>query len=146
MTKDINKAFADYSRRRDEGRDYGKLIKKYRWMFDIEDKDRRLPFTLFGFECGDGWYKLLAELCRKIDEHAKKNPDIKKDFRVLQVKEKFGTLRFYATVGDKKIDEWIEEAEETSGRICEVCGAVGEMRTIGGWYMTLCDKCMEKRE
>ena len=51
-------------------------------------------YSAFGCECADGWYDLLDETCAKIqavyDEHGSK-PDIIID----QIKEKYGTLRFY---------------------------------------------------
>lgn len=51
-------------------------------------------YQKWGFECDNGWYDLIHELCQKItDRFARdgKEPGIE----VLQVKEKFGSLRFY---------------------------------------------------
>lgn len=58
--------------------------------------------------------------------------------RVVQVKEKFGTLRFYADRATEQAYAYINFAEHMSGRVCEECGAPG--RTRGrGWIRTLCD-------
>ena len=62
-----------------------------------------------------------------------------------QVKEKFGTLRFYYHGGDEAIDGMVRMAESMSACTCESCGVPG---TIGGrgWVSTLCTSCREKHE
>ena len=55
-----------------------------------------------------------------------------------QIKEKFGTLRFYYTGGDDVIDGMVRMAESMSGVTCETCGNPGQQRG-GGWIRTLCD-------
>ena len=55
-----------------------------------------------------------------------------------QVKEKFGTLRFYYHGGDSKVDGMVRMAESMSACMCEECGAPGT-QTQGGWIRTLCD-------
>jgi hypothetical protein len=61
-----------------------------------------------------------------------------------QVKEKFGTLRFYVDTASDVDDEacrLISEAEAESARTCEECGAPGKSTAKNFWYKTLCDKC-----
>lgn len=60
-------------------------------------------------------------------------------FVASQVKEKFGTLRFYYQGGDEYISGVINSAESTSCYTCEECGNPGKTRH-GGWVRTLCDK------
>jgi hypothetical protein len=62
-----------------------------------------------------------------------------------QVKEKFGTLRFYYSGGDDIIDGMVRMAESMTGVTCESCGNVGETRG-GGWIHTYCEPCETKRE
>ena len=69
-------------------------------------------------------------------------PDIKA-FSVAQVKEKFGTLRYYTSGSNDKIRQLIHDAEERSAETCEVCGKPGKLIT-GGWLKTLCTKHNEK--
>ena len=62
-----------------------------------------------------------------------------------QVKEKFGTLRFYYSGGDDYISGMVSLAESMSGVTCEGCGNPGESRG-GGWIHTYCTPCEEARE
>ena len=108
-------------------------------------------FQAFGYECGDGWYELLRGLCGEIVsayEEAGQPVDIVID----QIKEKFGTLRFYYHFASPKekpfrrqikdiVDKWEERSEET----CENCGKPGTLRTDRYWIQTLCDDCNQSR-
>ena len=89
----------------------------------------------FGFECDKGWFPMLDELCKNIQDT--KPP---KNFEVMQVKEKFGTLRFYVQHANEKIHKLIKESEEKSHSMCEMCGEPGEIRKREFWLKTLCGK------
>jgi hypothetical protein len=62
-----------------------------------------------------------------------------RDWSPSQIKEKYGTLRFY-WFGDlpKLSDQIIDAAELVSGHVCEACGAPGLLRSDGGWWSTRC--------
>jgi len=62
-----------------------------------------------------------------------------------QVKEKFGTLRFYYSGGDDYISGMVSLAESLTGVTCESCGNTGERRG-GGWVHTYCTPCEDARE
>ena len=62
-----------------------------------------------------------------------------------QVKEKFGTLRFYYSGGDDIVSGIERMAESMTAVTCETCGAPGKSRS-GGWIQTLCDTHAEGRE
>jgi hypothetical protein len=122
-----------------------------------------------GFCCGDGWFPLVYQLSAQIEAEAQRlglNPHTDTWPRADQVKEKFGTLRFYVSMhasdegqhvveqfgqmmslrpvaGIASVQALISEAEEKSGTICEHCGAPGSLRQ-GGWWRTLCDACEAK--
>lgn len=85
----------------------------------------------FGFECGDGWEPLIRRLSEVVEPLG---------VVATQVKEKFGTLRFYIRGGSDEAYKAIRAAEGESARTCEECGADGALRTAG-WYRTLCDGC-----
>jgi hypothetical protein len=63
--------------------------------------------------------------------------------RAVQVKEKFGTLRFYMTYRTKEMRGLISEAYSKSEVTCEECGAPGKLRNRG-WWKTRCDDCEKK--
>ena len=81
-----------------------------------------------------GYYtqERLDEINKEIEEELNKTPI------AMQVKEKFGTLRFYTHGGDDVTRGMERMAESMSAVICEECGNKGKWRT-GGWYRTLCD-------
>jgi hypothetical protein len=114
----------------------------YDSMEEERDKIGIQPFhpIAFGFECGDGWADLLVELSEKIQARLNEMPkDVASEYVALQVKEKFGTLRFYTSYCDDVIDGFIREAEQKSACTCEQCGAPGKIRG-SVWYYTACDK------
>jgi len=103
---------------------------------------------------GPGWFPLLADLD---DELSAIDPD----YRLRQVKQKFGGLSFYANMSDgaagTPVDQGnpayqrfyaaIRVAENASYRICEECGDQGFMHTTRhGWLMTLCPACAVKEK
>lgn len=108
-----------------------------------------------GFAVGEGWWPMLETLCDVIQNHIDHNndrrerllvsnefnqsiPDEIPQVKIEQIKEKFGTLRFYYQGGDDFIHGAVWFAEGMSGMLCESCGAPGERRH-GGWVRTLCD-------
>lgn len=60
-----------------------------------------------------------------------------------QIKEKFGTMRFYVEADDPIIDGIIRHAEFISSRTCEVTGNPGKLCNNGGWYKTLSPEALE---
>lgn len=61
----------------------------------------------------------------------------------VQVKEKFGTLRFYTNHSDEYIDGAIMMAEQMSSVTCETCGKPGELQG-GGWLYTACEEHLQE--
>jgi hypothetical protein len=93
----------------------------------------------FEFECGDGWFELLKECIERLSALRKKgNYDIVAD----QVKEKFGTLRFYLSSSTDEMDKVIEQAEARSEETCENCGKPGSMQP-GRWRSVMCKECVQ---
>jgi hypothetical protein len=76
--------------------------------------------------------EMIDEAKAKMDEEASKVPV------AVQVKEKFGGLRFYVQAATDKHYNYISFAESMSYKTCEECGAPGKTYT-DGWHMTLCD-------
>jgi len=109
--------------------------------YSIIEPDPTLKNNLmaFGFDCGNGWYPLIFELLDKIQAYVDTNSEYK-DIRVTQVKEKWGGLRVYLNFGTNEVFSLVDEYEEKSFSICEVCGAHAETREKNSWLSTLCEK------
>jgi len=106
------------------------------WQKELQE---RYPLTLRNlsyFECGEGWEDLLDNLCFVIESRIKLTK--LQDIYAVQVKEKFGTLRFYVTLSDDFINGAISMAERQSAHICEICGASGRVENLKGALKTLC--------
>ena len=113
--------------------------------------------------CSEGWDWILTELDLKLSS-------ICPDYEVLQVKEKFGTLRFYynSNAEGKILNEIVEDivnaATRESETTCEYCGksrrrsSPADMniagvkieydKTVrlrdGGWIKILCNSCAKE--
>ena len=119
------------------------LYDKFPDLFKEKDLPPEQSNMCWGFECSDGWYNIIFTLCSLIQIHQKsQNPDYK-PVVVQQVKEKFGTLRFYYTGGDDIIFGMVAYAEAISGMTCEVCGDRGTTDWKRSWVRTVCTKHIE---
>jgi hypothetical protein len=121
---------------------------------------------------GAGWYNIIDALCGLISyrvnqaryklkyamenqggKYAKPIPEAETDLAaaldelptIMQIKEKFGGLRFYINGGDAAVENHIQFAEAMAGRTCEICGSPGEPRN-DGWVKTLCEKHHRERQ
>lgn len=109
------------------------LCTRYPAIFSAEGAvDQRL----FGFECGDGWFPLIDGACELIQRHIES--DGTQPLRALQVKQKFGGLRFYYQHGSDHAAAVVDLAESLSLHMCEICGAVGKSVQLFGWVQTRC--------
>lgn len=99
---------------------------------------------------GQGWQPMINELHRQLR-------DIDPEYRVLQIKEKFGGLRYYAQPSEAMSEDeegreifyaLIDDAEKASFTICEHCGAQENVETkpTRYWLLTLCESCRREDE
>ena len=63
-------------------------------------------------------------------------------FHIIQIKEKWGSLRFYVIGGTMKLYEIIGKYEELSRHICIECGAPAT-QISRGWISPYCDDCTQ---
>jgi len=115
-----------------------KLIEAYPDMF--QEPHRGPLKRTFHIECGDGWFDILQRLCEDI--HAMRP-------KVLQIKEKFGGLRFYAENLNEKQEKLVEIYEELSYKTCQKCGNSYDVTTEPlsgfGYIVTLCRDCKDDK-
>lgn len=137
-----------------------RLCDRYPLIFRDRNADMRVTAMCWGFDHGDGWYDIIDQLCQGIQNHidwsqechdrdvtwneqhaheARPVTDVVPQVVATQIKEKFGTLRFYYTGGDDVIEGMVSMAEAMSSRVCETCGAPGSLRGRG-WFYTACDQ------
>jgi len=132
------------------------LCKKYPKIFRDRCASYLVTCMSFGFEHRDGWFNIIDALCANIQSHVNSKRFDFKDLSdeefdekyqtvAAQVKEKFGSLRFYADNCDEHSRGAISMAESISARTCEKCGSPGKLRA-GGWLVTLCDGCDAERK
>jgi hypothetical protein len=108
--------------------------------------DNRFCYTLFGVECGPGWYDIIWDLSEKIEAEIMKLPEKdRKNVYIHQIKEKFGGLRFYMSCETDEMFDLIQKAEEKAYKTCEICGAPAELKDNRAWWQTICDECDNKQ-
>ncbi|WP_020167396.1 MULTISPECIES: hypothetical protein [Methylotenera] len=119
---------------------------------------------------GDGWYDLLYRLSGSLENTAESediDPHSESWPAAMQVKSKFGSLKFYCRTGKKEEQNFVVEqfgevisvrplpsnaymadlisiAEKDSKEICEECGEAGYLRTVK-LIKTLCDSCYKMK-
>ena len=103
--------------------------------------DQKVPMMTSANNVGEGWHPIIRELEKKLNA-------LDPEYELDQVKEKFGGLRYYAhtTKDGIVVDQFqylIDEAEEQTFHICEMCGEPGECHATTGlstWLKTLCPR------
>ncbi len=98
----------------------------------VRGYDRDLAYR----SVGPGWRPLVAAIYDFIEVHDQ-------TVEVLQVKEKFGGLRFYVRESQNpQTREVISKAESASYTTCDRCGAPGSIHnSSGNWVKTRCARC-----
>lgn len=87
-----------------------------------------------------GWANIIRDIHKKLYY-------LDEDYGIMQIKEKFGGLRYYYSIGGENKDYIINEiardvvssGEKMSYQRCEACSNYGALRS-GGWVQTLCDE------
>lgn len=118
------------------------LYKKYPKLFRQKDLPVTETCMCWNFECGDGWYWIIDNLCSCIQDYIDAND--KSQVEAVQVKEKFGQLRFYINGADDYVHGMISLAETMSYATCEMCGSTTDIMHTSGWVKTICGACYDK--
>jgi hypothetical protein len=115
--------------------------------YDRMEKEYPDLFTVHP-ECGAGWEGLL----REVFDVVKVQITDPAQFRLLQIKEKFGGLRFYYGLDDvsdeahEAIRNAVNAAEEKSARTCELTGKPGKMISRNGWICVRADEDIKETD
>jgi hypothetical protein len=124
------------------------LVTDFPTLYAQRFDDMQSTCMCWGFECDDGWEPIIRKLSEKLE--FLNNIGVVK-VEAIQVKEKFGTMRFYTSIMDSSAPLWADivwaltdEAEGRTAWTCERCGKDGKLRGTG-WVRTLCDNCEAER-
>lgn len=122
---------------------YPFLIPRNRWTGEVvEDYD--YSYTELD-AMPDGWRKVFGEqMCEEIQNELNKlSEEDKLKYRILQIKEKYGYLRWYSNWHTDEIAKIITKYEELSERTCIKCGAPATKISLG-WISPWCDECAKE--
>lgn len=99
-------------------------------------------------EVDSGWRKIFIDMCDEINKVLTDNGVPLTNLIVHQVKEKYGTLRFYYGIEEcpKEVDDEIyeitEKYEGMSYNTCVVCGKPAKYISRG-WICPYCEDCVK---
>ena len=93
-----------------------------------------------------GWRKAFGiQMCKDIKKVLKHHHYLYK-YRIMQIKEKFGTLRWYDNGSPNRcVDKIVDEYEHKSYYTCIVCGK-SATKLSKGWISPYCDNCIGTQE
>lgn len=93
----------------------------------------------------DGWENLVSRLDEDLNH-------IDPNYKVIQIKAKFGGLRYYVGWETHLSEEEKEfaqnvifDAEQKSFKLCEYCGEPGQTAQIKDWQIVACASCFHKK-
>lgn len=93
----------------------------------------------------DGWRDIFIDMCREINiEYNRLTNEQKEMFQIVEVKEKYGTLRVYCHSYTREIDNIIDKYTRLSEKVCINCGKPAKWYTTG-WITPVCDGCKNER-
>lgn len=124
----------------EERKENERLISRYPFIADPDDPD----YTwLDGMP--DGWRKAFGEkMCEEI-RNALISEGMLETYKVFQVKEKYGGLRWYDSGGTEETEKIIDKYERLSYRTCVNCGKPATC-VSAGYILPFCDKCAAEEE
>lgn len=126
------------------------LLLSYPLTYGQHGQSPRQTAMCWGFDCGDGWYKLIDELSAKVEHFnrammAKGEPIV----QATQVKEKFGGLRWYRgglypdEDNYKALQEAAQAAQAALGEAAEETATYAD---VDRWITEACQKSEETCE
>lgn len=90
-----------------------------------------------------GWRRAFGmEMCQEIED-ALEADGIQDKYYPVQIKEKYGTLRWYDNFTTEKLGKILRKYEDLSERTCILCGAPATKYTVN-WISPYCDDCAQR--
>lgn len=111
-------------------------------MINFKEKYPKIFSECFSLGVPEHWESIVDELCTDLQEYADKSG---RQAQCVQVKEKFGSLRFYLVSEDDEMDNMIRVATTKSREVCIKCGSTENITpSTSGWISYTCDNCKQK--
>ena len=93
-----------------------------------------------------GWKKAFGlQMCEEIKQELLKTKGLIFKYRITQIKEKFGGLRWYDQNTTNEILSIIAKYEDLSYKTCISCGKPAT-KISKGWISPYCDDCIGNHE
>lgn len=117
------------------------LVKDFPNLYKNRNGNMKETAMMWGFECGSGWEPLIRKLSEGLEAEILKLPEADREYHCAsQVKEKYGTLRYYMHGETDEMSKLINIAENESEITCETCGKEGKLDNKTGWLYTACEE------
>ena len=119
------------------------LLPHNRWTDKVSEDYDYSYNELWALE--KGWakafgYELLCELKDALVE-----ANYLDKYRITQIKEKYGSLRWYDFGAPEKAFDILRKYESLSYKTCFICGEPATHETYG-WINYVCEKCLNERK
>lgn len=143
----IDKLGVDYTREQLKNwilvNKYPFLMPKY-WNRDSmtyeADKDYDYTWTELD-EMPDGWRKAFGEMMCEEIKNALIECDGLDDYKIEQIKEKWGFLHWYSYPAYSEVEKIIDKYGTLSSNICIICGRPDVPMINTSWIMPMCKDC-----
>lgn len=122
------------------------LIQKYPKIFESYDGN---PYGV-NWEAPKAWLPVIDDMCGAIQDYIEGVYSFKDGVAItipqvkcVQMKEKWGGLRFYTSGGDEATQGMIRMAAYICRQMCESCGTRENIGRTDGWVSICCKPCYE---
>lgn len=129
-----------------------KLIKRYPWLRPCDwfgNPLKKLNYTFTWLDDIErGWVKAFGMMMVKEIDVILRKAHYERDYRIAQIKEKWGRLTWYDNGAPHEIYDELHRAIDKysylSENICAICGKPDVYMTFSGWDFPLCESCWDK--
>ncbi len=123
------------------------LVQKYPKIFENYEGN---PYGV-NWSAPTGWLPIIDNMCGAIQDYIDGVYSFKDGVKIttpqlkcMQMKEKFGGLRFYTAGGDEATQGMIRMATYMCRQVCEECGTKENLGVTDGWISICCKSCYDQ--
>lgn len=139
LRADLEKQILNYNK---------ELIEKYQFLklrnVWTDEEINENNFYTWLDDMPEGWRIAFGlQMCEEIKQALLEDSEkTYTDYRIHQIKEKYGQLRWYSSFDTEKTNKIVDKYTRLSENTCIVCGQPAEYSTKG-WISPYCKKCAE---